>query len=318
MTVAMPIQSAGALRMEELPAHTILKQTALWGVAMFIAIGGHLGLLVWALWLPPVEVADNAPPPAIMIELAAQSEAINTDRNEITQDEASTEVSVAQAAQKPEPPENEPVPDVSEQAAEEAVPASSVIEPPPPDVVEPVPQDDPVEAQSKTTLDNVQVPLPVMQARPVETKKAVEQQKPRKVEQRRASQPHRSSAASQAKTAAAAQVQQSDRNAANQPAAAMGFGSITPAKWQARLMAHLERRKRYPPGARARDEQGVAYVRFKIDAAGNVLSASLARSSGYADLDDEVVELVKRASPVPPPPPDVNRTITAPIRFDIR
>ncbi|HEY0121277.1 MAG TPA: energy transducer TonB [Rhizobium sp.] len=98
----------------------------------------------------------------------------------------------------------------------------------------------------------------------------------------------------------------------------MGFGSVSPAKWQSRLMAHLERRKKYPPGARSKGEQGTAYVRFRIDDAGNVLSAGLARSSGYPDLDQEVVELVKHASPVPAPPPDVNKTITAPIKFDMR
>jgi len=68
-------------------------------------------------------------------------------------------------------------------------------------------------------------------------------------------------------------------------------------------MAHLERRKRYLSGARSRGEQGTAYVRFRIDDGGNVLSASLARSSGFPALDNEVVEMVRRASPVPAPPP---------------
>lgn len=83
-------------------------------------------------------------------------------------------------------------------------------------------------------------------------------------------------------------------------------------------MSHLERRKRYPPGARSRGETGIAYVRFRIDDAGNVLSASLARSSWFSELDTEVVELVRRASPVPAPPSSVNETITAPVQFSIR
>ncbi|MFH0299982.1 energy transducer TonB [Bradyrhizobium sp. 31Argb] len=80
-------------------------------------------------------------------------------------------------------------------------------------------------------------------------------------------------------------------------------------------MAHLERRKRYPPSTQSRGERGVAYVRFTIDDRGNVLSASLARSSGFAELDQEVLALVRRASPVPAPPAGANRAITAPVRF---
>jgi protein TonB len=83
-------------------------------------------------------------------------------------------------------------------------------------------------------------------------------------------------------------------------------------------MAHLERLKRYPAGARARREEGTAYVRFSIDANGNVRSAQLARSSGHAELDAAVLALVRRASPVPAPPPGAPQDITAPVRFTIR
>jgi protein TonB len=81
-------------------------------------------------------------------------------------------------------------------------------------------------------------------------------------------------------------------------------------------VAHLEKGKRYPAGARG--ERGVAYVRFSIDAAGKVLSASLAGSSGHPEFDGEALSLVRRASPVPAPPLDANRTITAPVRFNAR
>ena len=83
-------------------------------------------------------------------------------------------------------------------------------------------------------------------------------------------------------------------------------------------MAHLERRKRYPSGSRSRREEGVVHVSFAIDAAGNVLSAQISRSSGHPALDAEVLALVRRASPVPAPPPDVPRQITAPVQFRIR
>jgi protein TonB len=93
---------------------------------------------------------------------------------------------------------------------------------------------------------------------------------------------------------------------------------VSPARWQARLASHLERRKRYPSAARRQGQQGTAQVRFTIDGSGNVQSVSLVRSSGVALLDEEVVALVRRASPVPAPPPGVNRTIVVPIRFSVR
>ena len=80
-------------------------------------------------------------------------------------------------------------------------------------------------------------------------------------------------------------------------------------------MAHLNRHKRFPPGG----GRGTASVAFSIDRAGRVLSARLVRSSGDATLDQEAVALARRASPVPPPPPNVgnggNVLLAVPIRF---
>jgi protein TonB len=83
-------------------------------------------------------------------------------------------------------------------------------------------------------------------------------------------------------------------------------------------MSHLERRKRYPSAARSNREEGTVYVRFRIDDSGNVLSVSLSRSSGYPTLDSAVLDMVRAASPVPAPPAGVNKTITAPVRFNLR
>ena len=93
---------------------------------------------------------------------------------------------------------------------------------------------------------------------------------------------------------------------------------MSPARWQSQLMAHLARRKRYPSAAQARGEEGVVEVRFSIDDRGNVLSAKVVRSSGHPALDDAVLDLMRRASPVPAPPPGVSRTISAPVEFDLR
>jgi protein TonB len=76
--------------------------------------------------------------------------------------------------------------------------------------------------------------------------------------------------------------------------------SMSNATWRGMVIAHLNRLKRAPGGSR-----GTATVAFSIDRRGNVKSARLARSSGIARLDGEAVALVRRASPVPAPPPNV-------------
>src|SRR5690606_27597204 len=107
-------------------------------------------------------------------------------------------------------------------------------------------------------------------------------------------------------------------NAATESSASRLPPSRAVVTWQGRLMAHLERRKRYPFEARDRGETGVVYVRFRIDDAGNVLTEAIARSSGFRELDNEVLSLVRRASPMPRPPVDAPRTIVAPVVFSLR
>lgn len=90
--------------------------------------------------------------------------------------------------------------------------------------------------------------------------------------------------------------------------------------WQGQIVAKLERLKQYPESAREAGEHGVADVRFRLDRAGNVLSVALAKSSGYDDLDDEVLALVRRSSPFPAPPigvPDAQLEMVVPVTFDL-
>ncbi len=58
-------------------------------------------------------------------------------------------------------------------------------------------------------------------------------------------------------------------------AGASSSNSMSPANWRSRLMAHLNRNKRYPADARARGEQGRPRVAFTINRSGAVLSARL-------------------------------------------
>lgn len=75
--------------------------------------------------------------------------------------------------------------------------------------------------------------------------------------------------------------------------------------WEGRVLAHLERRKRYPTEARSRRLQGVTYIRVTMDRQGRVLSAVMERTSGHAVLDREALALMTRAQPLPAPPAEI-------------
>ncbi len=91
-----------------------------------------------------------------------------------------------------------------------------------------------------------------------------------------------------------------------------------PSIWKTRLLSHLERFKRYPDAARAQRAQGTALLSFGMDRNGHVLGYWLVRSSGYPELDDEVLARIERASPLPPAPPELGTEVVqlvVPVRF---
>ncbi len=299
----------------------VIGEGLLWTTAGLLIATAHAGAVAVLLREPDIVVADSGPPPAIMIELAPEPEAVNTEENEISTEQVDAEEvktatseplpelipePVEQPLPEPPPPEPEPEPEVAEALPE----PPPVVEPEP--LPEPEPEIDPIEQMVMAELENVEVPIPMM--RPPPPKREVEKKEPapKKVAKKQVQPP-----ASQAARTAKAEVAQSNRNAA--AATANGAGrSVSPAKWQSRLMSHLERRKRYPSASRSNREEGTVYVRFRIDDSGNVLSVSLSRSSGYPTLDSAVLDMVRAASPVPAPPAGVNKTITAPVRFNLR
>jgi periplasmic protein TonB len=90
--------------------------------------------------------------------------------------------------------------------------------------------------------------------------------------------------------------------------------------WESLLLKHLQEFKNYPYEARQRNEQGVVLLAFSIDRNGHVVSRRIIRSSGYADLDAEVLALVERAQPMPAFPPSMTQAqldLTVPIRFSL-
>lgn len=270
-------------------------QTTLWLAAALVATGAHVGGALWALRQPPSTPASDSAPAAVMIDLAPEPVAPPAPEQAITPDRADAP-EVPDAAEQPLPPAP------TEMAA---LPAPETPPPPPTrtEIAEPLPDSPPPGQTLATPPSDVASPRP--KARPEAPPPA------RTAEPEREPVPSATSKPSQAARKAAVAAPPAPTAAAPRTSAG-GAEAASPREWQARLMAHLERRKRYPPGARGK---GVVHVRFSIDDQGRVLSGALARSSGFAEFDEAALALVRRASPVPAPPPGAPRDITAPIVF---
>jgi protein TonB len=91
--------------------------------------------------------------------------------------------------------------------------------------------------------------------------------------------------------------------------------------WRDRLVAHLQRHKRYPSSAQSRREEGVVLLGFSMDRSGRVIARRIARSSGHSDLDAEAMSMIQRAQPLPAFPATMSQArldLTVPIRFSLR
>lgn len=92
------------------------------------------------------------------------------------------------------------------------------------------------------------------------------------------------------------------------------------ADYKAQLSSWLARHKRYPRAARRRNLEGVAYLTFTLNSEGGLVSFEVTGSTGYDVLDREVVNMLKRAEPLPRFPAGLNRSVREfgiPIRFEL-
>jgi protein TonB len=92
------------------------------------------------------------------------------------------------------------------------------------------------------------------------------------------------------------------------------------AGYQALLRAWLESHKRYPDTARQRGEEGRAVLRFEVDRSGRVTDYAVTSSTGYADLDQAIDEMMRGAllPPFPAGMPQPRMQVSVTIRFSLR
>jgi periplasmic protein TonB len=98
-----------------------------------------------------------------------------------------------------------------------------------------------------------------------------------------------------------------------------GFSSAASvAAYNASLTEYLTKHQRDPRPARSsRRIQGRGTVWFSIDADGDVTSVSVTKSTGMRILDEEMIAMVRRASPFPAPPDGQPKKFNAPVSFDL-
>lgn len=124
-----------------------------------------------------------------------------------------------------------------------------------------------------------------------------------------------SSAAAAASSSGAAPSRVAERESTQSTATAIGSSAEAQrarAAWQRGLMAHIERHKRAPGAERAVD----IVVDFSIDRQGRLLAVEIVKGSGDTRYDRAAIDMVRRADPMPMPPPDQhNLSFRIPIAF---
>jgi periplasmic protein TonB len=85
-------------------------------------------------------------------------------------------------------------------------------------------------------------------------------------------------------------------------AGAFGSGDGPGDEYFERLRRHLARYKNYPKEALKRKEAGTVVVEFVLARDGRVLTAQIEKSSGSELIDRAAIDMLDRASPVPPLP----------------
>ena len=288
------------------PQRERVRGVGSWLAAAVIALGVHGGG-VWTLmnWQPVPDQAGAAPP-AIIVDLAPLAASSDAPAQDVAPGPPTSEAD----------PETSQPPDMSEPAPPEPVVDTSPPDPPSPT---PAPPTDVAELPRADRAEAV-LPLPVKTPTPSKPrpavpqidrkpppKRVVEREKPTRVDQTR-----------QRQASAPPSVSAPRRERSAAPSASASSASPeAAASWKGSLIAHLNRYKRYPPGATG---AGTASVTFTIGRSGQVLSARLTGSSGDPSLDQEAASLPRRASPVPAPPEGFGGggsiTLNLPIRFN--
>ncbi len=266
-----------------------------WAGSAIVIVALHAGLIAAGVAWYRAQAPAGGEMPTIMVDMAPAAAAPELQPQDVA---PGPEMQQADAPSEPPP---EPV---QPQQMEEQVP-------PTPPVDKPV-----VEAPPEQKIEPTPPPPEPAKAAPEPPKPAPEKPRPKPVHAEVKKKPSETPPAP--RTTAPQHAERQGRAAAAPAAGASRAASLS---YNQLIGAHLLRFKQYPSSARAANEQGVASVLFTLDRNGRVLGSRLARSSGSASLDAEVLAMVRRAQPFPPFPPEKtgsSDSFSAPVSFLLR
>ena len=337
------------------------RDGALWALAAAAVVSLHVAAAYAVQSLRPMDEEGGAPPAlaielaaipmaspiaaqgdiveAAPSQLASAAETVEK-LDEVEPDQVSEAIESPIAAMEPE---NDAVDMVAaETLAAEDTPATDPLAPPEPveqaaltPVDETVP--DTIEPERTTQVEElipdvleavtpeVDVPLPAPRPEAAEVTEVKAGKKTEAKARKPATETRaapKKKAPAQSKSAAAAKADTpSPKAAAPTKVETVVAPKVSPAKWQSRVLSWLNRHKRYPASAKSRRQEGLVQVAFTVDKGGRVTSSRVSRSSGVPALDQAALEMVRRASPVPAPPPEIASSalrLAVPVDFSLR
>ena len=260
-------------------------ETARWLSSLLIVVLVYSAPLIW--WMIPNDhVGLPTPPPAAMMVEIAPTPIAPKSKPDLAPGPEQMDIP---------PPKPEPKPLPKPEVETEVPPAPPALKP---EVV----------VKPKPEIKQEEEPLPEETPEPIEEEPEVI---PEPVEEK----------ASIASAPPKAELEDTKAAAPNQGVSTPAQQNNQKLTWQNALMIKLNEAKRYPSRARRYRHEGVGYLRFSMDREGNVLSKSIEQSSGHEMLDNETLELIERAQPLPIPPNHIkgeSLEFVVPIVFSLR
>jgi protein TonB len=261
-----------------------VREGVRWAGSLALVLAVHAGAIGLALaWSQP-EAPSGLPPAAVTLDLAPLPAAPATTPAET-------------------PPAGKP---------SEAVPDSQ--EPPPVDL-----KPTKIQVETAEPPPPVEVPLAEVVLPPPEPPPPVALKPPGKPKP-----PEKAKPAPPKPRSVAAVPEAAPPHAPQAVAPAPNVASALPSaglpNWKGALLRHLERHKRYPQDAQRTQREGLTTVRFTMSRDGRVLASRTERTSGVASLDQEGLDLLQRAQPLPPLPsdqPGESLELVVPILFQL-
>ncbi|MEO8202689.1 MAG: energy transducer TonB [Betaproteobacteria bacterium] len=108
------------------------------------------------------------------------------------------------------------------------------------------------------------------------------------------------------------------------PSSTTGNDAADPAtlgQYRIAIISAAKRYKRYPRVALDNNWEGQAEIRLMIGADGNIVAISIRTRSGYEALDQQALEMIRKAKPLTPIPPALRGrafTIDVPVVFSLK